>query len=218
MKKMTKTEVKKVIAVMMATYPNYKPINVDIVVEVWTDMLGRYTYEQVNMALKAYILSDISGFAPSIGQIVEKLQLFIGNEELNEMAAWGLVLKAMRNSIYHSEEEFAKLPPVVQKAVVSPGQLREWAMAEDVDGTWMNVTQSNFMRTYRAELSQEKTLEKLPPDILKLTGNSNEQTPVIQTNQETLSVSEERKIAEQSASPIPERLKERFAKLMGRAV
>ncbi len=215
---MTKTEVKKVIAVMMATYPNYKPINVDIVVEVWTDMLGRYTYEQVNMALKAYILSDISGFAPSIGQIVEKLQLFIGNEELNEMAAWGLVLKAMRNSIYHSEEEFAKLPPVVQKAVVSPGQLREWAMAEDVDGTWMNVTQSNFMRTYRAELSQEKTLEKLPPDILKLTGNSNEQTPVIQTNQETLSVSEERKIAEQSASPIPERLKERFAKLMGRAV
>ncbi len=46
---MTKTEVKKVIAVMMATYPNYKPINVDIVVEVWTDMLGRYTYEQVNM-------------------------------------------------------------------------------------------------------------------------------------------------------------------------
>ncbi len=218
MKKMTKTEVKKVIAVMMATYPNYKPINVDIVVEVWTDMLGRYTYEQVNMALKAYILSDTSGFAPSIGQIVEKLQLFIGNEELNEMAAWGLVLKAMRNSIYHSEEEFAKLPPVVQKAVVSPGQLREWAMAEDVDGTWMNVTQSNFMRTYRAELSQEKTLEKLPPDILKLTGNSNEQTPVIQTNQETLSVSEERKIAEQSASPIPERLKERFAKLMGRAV
>ncbi len=215
---MTKTEVKKVIAVMMATYPNYKPINVDIVVEVWTDMLGRYTYEQVNMALKAYILSDISGFAPSIGQIVEKLRLFIGNEELNEMAAWGLVLKAMRNSIYHSEEEFAKLPPVVQKAVVSPGQLREWAMAEDVDGTWMNVTQSNFMRTYRAELSQEKTLEKLPPDILKLTGNSNEQTPVIQTNQETLSVSEERKIAEQSASPIPERLKERFAKLMGRAV
>ena len=168
--------------------------------------------------MKAYILSDTSGFAPSIGQIVEKLQLFIGNEELNEMAAWGLVLKAMRNSIYHSEEEFAKLPPVVQKAVVSPGQLREWAMAEDVDGTWMNVTQSNFMRTYRAELSQEKTLEKLPPDILKLTGNSNEQTPVIQTNQETLSVSEERKIAEQSASPIPERLKERFAKLMGRAV
>lgn len=215
---MTRTEVKKVIAVMMAAYPNYKPINVDIVVEVWADMLERYTYEQVNMALKAYILSDTSGFAPSIGQIVEKLQLFISNEELNEMAAWGLVLKAMRNSIYHSEEEFAKLPPVVQKAVVSPGQLREWAMAEDVDGTWMNVTQSNFMRTYRAELSREKTFEKLPPDILKLASKSTEQVLIAQTSQESLSVSEERKIAEQNASPIPERLKERFAKLMGRAV
>lgn len=32
----------------------------------------------------------------------------------------------MRNSIYNSEEEFSKLPPVVQKAVVSLGQLREW--------------------------------------------------------------------------------------------
>lgn len=215
---MTKTEVKKILAVMIAAYPNYKPDNIDIVVNVWTDMLERYTYEQVNMALKAYILSDTSGFAPSIGQVVEKLQLFVGNEELNEMAAWGLVLKAMRNSIYHSEEEFTKLPRLIQKAVVSPGQLREWAMAEDVDGTWMNVTQSNFMRTYRAELSCEKTMEKLPPDILKLAGKSTDRAPVIQMEQKLLPVSEERKIAEQNATPVPERLKEKFAQLMGRAV
>lgn len=53
---------------------------------------------------------------------------------------------------------------------------------------------------------------------MKLASKSTEQFPVIETSQETLSVSEERKIAEQNASPIPERLKERFAKLMGRAV
>ena len=91
-------------------------------------------------------------------------------------------------------------------------------MAEDVDGTWMNVTQSNFMRTYRAELCREKTLKRLPPDILKLADKSADQAPVIQMEQKLLSVSEERKNAEQNASPVPERLKERLSRLMGRAV
>lgn len=211
---MTKTEIKKILAVMMTAYSNYKPDNVSIVVNVWADMLEEYTYEQVNMALKAYILSDTSGFAPSIGQIVEKLQLFVDNEKMNEMAAWGLVSKAIRNSIYHSDEEFAKLPSLVQKAVGSPGQLREWAKAKDVDGTWMNVTQSNFMRTYRAELSHEEAIKKLSPDILKLRNKPIEQEILGRTMVKEISVSEERKIAEQNAAPIPERLKEKYAKLM----
>lgn len=213
---MTKTEVKKIIAVMIATYPNYKPGNIDIVVDVWGDMLGGYTYEQVNMALKAYILSDTSGFAPSIGQIVEKMQLFCETEtrELNEMAAWQLVLRAMRNSIYHAEEEFAKLPPVVQKAVASPGQLREWAMAEDVDGTWMNVTQSNFMRTYRAETVKDREMQKLSPDILKLMGNEKKLEKICQYESKTVSIAEERKSVEKKAVQLTGKLRVAYDNMM----
>ncbi len=208
-----------IIAAAIKTYfPRDNVLPTEKAIELWYNELKDLTYNAVNLGLRMYVATN--KFSPTIADIRENAKHFCSesNEELNEMAAWGLVLKAMRNSIYHSEEEFAKLPPVVQNAVVSPGQLREWAMAEDVDGTWMNVTQSNFMRTYRAELSREKTFEKLPSDILKLASKSTEQFPVIETSQETLSVSEERKIAEQNASPIPERLKERFAKLMGRAV
>ena len=123
------------------------------------------------------------------------------------MAAWQMVLKAMRNSIYHSEEEFAKLPPLVQKAVVSPAQLREWAMAEDIDGTWMNVTQSNFMRTYRAEMTRNREMKKLSPDILRLMVDSSDKISAHHTYQKSISVSEERKLAEQNSVPMPERLK-----------
>ncbi|MEZ3493961.1 MAG: hypothetical protein K1W38_17130 [Lachnospiraceae bacterium] len=207
-----------VIAAAIKTYfPRDSVLPTEKAMELWYNELKDLSYNAVNLGLRMYVATN--KFAPMIADIREYAGQFYAesDEELNEMAAWGLVLKAMRNSIYHSEEEFAKLPPVVQKAVVSPGQLREWAMAEDVDGTWMNVTQSNFMRTYRAELYHEKTLEKLPPDILKLVGKSTGQIPVIQTSQKMLSVSEERKIAERDASPVPERLKERFARLMGRA-
>lgn len=215
---MTGTEVKKIIAVMMAAYPNYKPDNVDIVVNVWADMLREYTYEQVNRALKAYILSDTSGFAPGIGQIVEKLQLFVDDKEINDMAAWQMVLKAMRNAIYHSEEEFANLPPIVQKAVVGPGQLREWAMAEGIDGTWMNVTQSNFMRAYRAEIVKEKEMRKLSSDLLSLVGRNAEKISADNTESKVIPVGEVQKQVEQNYVPIPERLRKKYMSLISKVV
>ena len=206
---MTRQEVKEMLMVLQAAYPNYNPQDKTIAVNTWYDMLCGYPAEKVNAAVKAYILSDTSGFAPSIGQIVEKMQLFCETEtrELNEMAAWQLVLRAMRNSIYHAEEEFTKWPPVVQKAVVSPGQLREWAMSEDVDGTWMNVTQSNFMRTYRVEVARDKEMQKLSPDILKLISKTQNQNKISQPENKTLTVAEERKLAEQSATQLTGRLR-----------
>lgn len=211
---MTKTEVKKIIAVMMAAYPNYSPGNVDIVVDLWSDMLDGYTYGQANMALKAYILSDTGGFAPSIGQMVEKLQMFSGSDELNEMEAWQLVLRAMRNAIYHADEEFDRLPPVVQKAVASPGQLREWAMAEDVDGTWMNVTQSNFMRTYRAEVSADKELRKLSPDIRKLVGAGEERKKIRQAGTVENGAAGEREPVEQKQNGLSGKLRAAYDNMM----
>ena len=60
------------------------------------------------------------------------------------------------------------MPELIQKAVSSPGQLREWALSENVDGTWLSVVQSNFQRTYRAEVQREQERRKLSPDLLKI--------------------------------------------------
>ena len=162
---MTREETVKIIRIICDSYPNYKPSNLSETVDVWCMMLSDYTYEQVSVALKAYILSDISGFAPSIGQLVGKIQTISQPQELNEMEAWSLVSRAIRNSTYNSVEEFAKLPPLVQKAVGLPDQLRTWAMDENYNE---QVASSNFIKCYRTEVARSQELSKMPSDVRKI--------------------------------------------------
>lgn len=159
---MTREETVKIIRIMCDGYPNYKPNNLSETVDVWCMMLEEYTYEQISAALKAYILSDKSGFAPSIGQLVGKIHSISQPQELNEMEAWALVYRALGNSTYHSVEEFARLPPLVQKAVGLPDNLREWAMTENFNA---DVAGSNFMRVYRQVVERETDIKKYPHEI-----------------------------------------------------
>lgn len=158
---MTRDETKKIIRIIADSYPNYKPSNISETVDVWSMMLEDYPYQQIAMALKAYILTDTSGFAPSIGQLVNKLTS--AEPQLNEMEAWSLVSKAIRNGYYGAEEEFAKLPPIVQKAVGNPSNLRAWSHTDE--SSIENVVQSNFMRTYRAVVKRESESAKLPDSL-----------------------------------------------------
>ena len=162
---MTVIEAKKIIAVMLVSFPNFKPTDVDSMAETWADILSEYSYSQVSMALKAYIVSDTSGFAPAIGQLVEKIQTISQPQELNEMEAWSLVSRAIRNSTYNSVEEFAKLPPLVQKSVGLPDQLRIWAMDENYNE---QVASSNFIKCYRTEVARSQELSKMPSDVRKI--------------------------------------------------
>lgn len=163
---MTVNDARKIIAVMLVSYPNFKPIDTELMATTWADMLNEYSYEQVSVALKCYITTDTSGFAPSIGQLIDKLKTVEQPQELNELQAWGLVRKAINNSGYHSEEEFAKLPPLVQKAVGTPGQLKQWGLS-DIE-SMETVAQSNFMRTYRAVAKREDEVSRMPIEIRHL--------------------------------------------------
>ena len=150
---------------MVDSYPNYKPNNISETVDVWQMMLSDYDYNLVAMALKAYILSDTSGFAPSIGQLVEKMKSITSPQELNEMEAWSLVCEALRNSGYNYAEEYAKLPPLVQKAVGIPTQLQTWALTENLN---KDVVGSNFMRCYRIEVERQNEISKMPQNVREL--------------------------------------------------
>ena len=201
------------IAAAIKTYfPRDNILPTENAMELWYEELKDIPYSIANSALRMFVSTN--KFPPTIADIREnaaKLNPEMQSSELNEMAAWQLVLKAMRNSIYHSEEEFAKLPPLIQKAVVSPGQLREWAMAEDVDGTWMNVTQSNFMRTYRAEVSRQNEQRKLSPDLLKLVIRNAEQDKIQDKN----SVVYGEKYSEKNSPvPMPEKAKRKLEELL----
>lgn len=209
---MTRDETKKIIMVISASYPNFKPPDIRMTVDTWQMMLDEYSYTQVSMAVKAYIASDTSGFAPSIGQVIGLMNKIEKPEELNEMEAWALVSRAIRNGYYGAEKEFEKLPPLVQKAVGTPGQLRNWSQTdmESIE----NVVQSNFMRTYRTVVKSSQEIARMPESIRNL---------IEQTGQKILGVKEthtpETMVEDKSESlkesiPMPEMVMQRFRKIM----
>lgn len=163
---MTRKEVQTLLMSIQTAYPKYKPVDKTATIDLWYAMLKRYSYHEVKGALEAYIYTDKRNEYPGIGQLIEKLQTTTQPAELNEMKAWDLVAKAISNGIYHSEREFNKLPPLVQKAVGSAGTIRAWAMSPS---DAHNVMQSNFMKTYRTVLFREKEQAKLPPELRQIT-------------------------------------------------
>lgn len=156
---------------MCDCYPNYKPSNLSETVDVWNMMLEEYSYNQVSIALKAYVTSDTSGFAPSVGEIVAKIQTISQPQELDGMAAWGLVSKALRNGTYGAVEEFNKLPPLVRQAVGIPDNLKNWATSDYQ--TIETVIQSNFLRTYEVVVKRANEINRMPDNIKSLIEKTN---------------------------------------------
>lgn len=159
---MSRDEVKKLIGGIIIAYPNYKPTDMQMTVMLYEDMLKDYTYQECMVSVKRYIATDTSGFAPGIGAIIQGIPK-VDEEIPNEMYAWALVSKALRNGYYGAEKEFNNLPPIVQKAVGSPDNLRNWSQTDlhSIE----TVIQSNFIKTYRTYLEMEKQKNALPESL-----------------------------------------------------
>lgn len=209
---MTRDETIKLLMVIQSAYPNFKPPDKTVAVDTWYTMLRDMDYNVVQMGLRAYITSDTSGFAPSIGQLINTIYLTQNPQELNEMEAWVLVSKALRNGYYGAVEEFDNLPPLVQKAVGTPDNLRNWSQTntESVE----NVIQSNFMRSYRTVVKREEEIKKMPADVQALIENANKDSYLAQIdskNQQTIKLSLEDNKSQNKpikGVPMPKEIKE----------
>ena len=214
---MTEKEVKQLLAMTQAVYPNYNPPSREAAVNAWLMCLSEYDNNVVMAAFKAYITTDTSGFAPSIGQLLDKLHAIQNPQELNEMEAWSLVSKALRNGYYGAVEEFNNLPPLVQKAVGSPDNLRNWSQtdSESIE----NVVQSNFMRSYRLVVNRENEIKKMPADVRTLIENVNKTSYSAQIdskNRQAIKLSLEDNKSQNKpikGVPMPKEIKERIEQM-----
>lgn len=175
----TDKETRKIIAVLMVAYPNYKPINIDFTVSVWTDMLADYSYSEVDMAIKAYISTDTSGFAPAIGQVIDKIKSITTPRQMTDAEAWALVRKAISDSSYNAKDRFNELPVTCQRAVGSPAQLRMWALDASYNE---NVVSSNFMRCYRTEVTRQSELSRMPSEVRQIIEKINNNSQILSDN------------------------------------
>jgi hypothetical protein len=178
---LTREETVEIIHIICDCYPNFKPEDLSRTIDAWQVMLEEYSCEQVAAALKAYITSNTSGFAPSVGEIVAKIQLVSQPQELDGMTAWGLVSKALRNGTYGAVEEFKKLPPLVRQAGGMPDNLKNWATADYQ--TIETVIQSNFLRTYETVVKRANEINRMPDSIKSLIEKTNVNSYKVQIEQ-----------------------------------
>lgn len=162
---MNREEAKRLMAVIKAAYPSYykgaSAQDMRDAVDLWENMFAEDNFASVAGAVKAYIATDEKGFPPAIGQIKAQMRKITKTEYLPETQAWSILLKALKNSGYHAQEEYEKLPEEI-KACVNPDLMREWALDETGSE---QVIASNFMRTYRVVVKRREENEALPADV-----------------------------------------------------
>ena len=134
-------------------------------VNLWALMFREEPYEIVSAAVLSYIATKEDGFPPNVGEIKAHIRKLTEPQEMSEIEAANLIMKAAANGYYNSKKEFEKLPPVLQKLVGSPSRLKEWALMDSE--TLNSVVSSNIMRSYRVIQKQENEAKSLPPIVNK---------------------------------------------------
>lgn len=212
---MTVDEFAKLADAIKTYFPRDNMLPTDESMELWFDMLNDLDYLSAYASLKKHVATN--RFPPTIADIREGATDFTTPQELNEMEAWSLVSKAIRNSGYYSVEEFEKLPLLVQKAVGLPSQLRTWALDEDYNE---QVTMSSFQRAYKSELKRHEELQKMPQNVRQLIEKANVgsySAQIAEKRQQAIESSNEMKQGEikeleikHEGIPMPEKYKERL--------
>ena len=167
---MTAKETIEFLTMMQTIYPNFKPsVDKKFVIGVWQDLFKDVPFQQMQAALRAFAVSENAGYSPTPGQLMQFINANSKKDDVNGEEAWDKVLKALRNSSYHAEEEFEKLPEVIKKAIGgNPGCLRTLAVMDM--NTLNSVEKSHFLRAYAEEYKTSK-IRKMASDTL-LGGNN----------------------------------------------
>lgn len=164
---MNKQETAQILAIIKTAYPQFyargSQQDINNAINLWHDMFIDDDVTIVAMSVKALIACDTTGFPPTIGNVKEYMAKLQEPAETTEQEAWNTVRKALSNSMYNSEEEFAKLPNTIKSIVGDSKCLKEWSMTNK--DQLETVIASNFMRSYRTRSKNEKEFAKLPKNI-----------------------------------------------------
>lgn len=136
---------------------------------LWAGMFAEEPVELVVAAVKALVCAKTDDWPPSIGAVKARIRQITTPEEMTEAEAWALVRRAIQRGIYNSATEFERLPPMLQRLVGEPSQLRDWALLDEA--TVQSVVSSNFQRSYRARAASQREYDALPPSVKALMGD-----------------------------------------------
>ena len=178
---------KELLGIFAILEANYEPqfakrsaMNKQAMVNLWEEHFMDKDFGLVKAAVNAYISTDTTGYVPNVGQINEQIRALTSGDMMTEQEAVALILKATRRGTYYAEEEFNKLPPILQRLVGSPEQIKEWGgmQADEIQ----TVVASNLMRSYRAIAKKEELQQTLPSSVKSLLEGVSERMMIQERN------------------------------------
>lgn len=158
---MTKQEFFEITKKLQAIYTNQRFMEKQETLDVWFALFQDIPLNAMAMAVSAHVME--SPYPPTPADINKQLMRFKqGNADslASPEEAWTMVRKAVSRSSYYSEEEYAKLPGIVQKAVGSHENLRAWAAMDSEE--FETVQKSHFVKSYNGHVQRERNDERLP--------------------------------------------------------
>jgi hypothetical protein len=155
---LTSEETIGILSILKTAYPQFykdmKKSEADSTINLWATMFSADEAYIVTEAVKSLITS--LKFPPTIADVKEKIYSLTHEPVMTEQEAW----QTVKDAISYYNPGFDSLPPILQKLVGSPNQLREWAIMES--NQVETVVKSNFIRSYTARVKQEKEYAMLP--------------------------------------------------------
>ena len=167
---MTSSEWAKVVDILNVTYEDRGHLMFETAekIQVWYSCLNDLDYKLCCEAVKRFALT--SKYRPTIADIREQYaKISNGGDVLSEMEAWNMVRLALRDSTYHSEEQFEEFPEFVKKIVVSPARLKEWGQLPS--DTVSSVVRAEFRHSYESAYKQFTEAQIIGEDRLKIVQN-----------------------------------------------
>lgn len=166
---MTIDETKMILGILKTAYPNfYKEMSKQEmlnVVDLWADMFKNDNSKLVTVAVKELINSF--QYPPTIADVKNKMYSLTNNDK-TPSELWDRLQKAISRGIYHSEEEFEKLPDEVKEFIRSPRQLKELAMMDS--DVVHSVTKGQFFKQIEVIQKRKEEDKKMLPESKELLG------------------------------------------------
>lgn len=163
---MTRNEIDEILSVVNSTYPdrfrNFTNKQMDKTAIFWQRLFQDFSFEQVYAGLIAFIRQENKGFAPTPGQIIDRivsLSVVVKGDE-DFAYACDKLINAIADGYYHAQERFDTLPEICKKFVRTPNQLRIWSGAFN-----MKDTVRDFTEFYGKQIGKSIEDLKLPASI-----------------------------------------------------
>lgn len=193
-------------------FPRDNVLPTEHALKLWYMELKDIPYEMAYTALRRH--TSTSNFAPTIADIRMGVAEIKNGEGMNESEAWDIVMRAVKRSAWHSEEEFEKLPTAIKQVVRSPQRLLSWALDENFN---QSVESSNFQRAFRIEQQKEFRNRSLSPDIQRLIQSLTENDSAKGIDKTNKPEIKSKELAEEEVSNgVPKRLQGIYQKLFSK--